>query len=63
MEPYWDMGNPVTICAFDAQTTEISSSGNDCSTRDGQSDPECGCGPIITVVLSQYHEGCICGEF
>ena len=47
VEPYWDMGNPVAICAFDAQTTQISSSGNDCSTRDGQSDPECGCGPNL----------------
>ena len=42
--PHWDMDNPIKVCAFDAQLTEISSTGTDCSTSEAKLDPECGCG-------------------
>ena len=45
--PWWDPTTSVRVCAFDAQLTEISSSGNDCSQPEGQDDPECGCGPNL----------------
>ena len=42
--PWWDLDNPMKVCAFDAQLTEISSTGTDCSTIEANTDPECGCG-------------------
>ena len=42
--PWWDLNHPIKVCAFDAQLTEVSASGVDCSTADGRTDPECGCG-------------------
>ena len=42
--PYWDMDNPRKVCAFDAQLTEVSSTGTDCSTAAAVNDSECGCG-------------------
>jgi len=42
--PWWDMENPLKVCAFDAQLTEISSTGTDCSTSEAKYDSECGCG-------------------
>ena len=47
VNPWWDMDSTIRVCAYDAQLTEVSSSGNDCSTLEGQSDPECGCGPNL----------------
>ena len=47
VHPWWDIDTTVRVCAFDAQLTEVSSSGNDCSTAAGQEDPECGCGPNL----------------
>ena len=44
VNPWWDMNNPIKVCAFDAQLTAISSTGTDCSTLAGNDDPECGCG-------------------
>ncbi|MGE0790884.1 MAG: hypothetical protein AB7S26_34740 [Sandaracinaceae bacterium] len=45
--PYWDMANPIQVCAFDAQENRFSPSGNDCATPASVGDPGCGCGPNL----------------
>lgn len=45
--PYWDLDNPIKVCALDAQTEMITRSGTDCTTRDFEDDPDCGCGPNL----------------
>jgi len=45
--PYSDPGNPIKVCAFDAQTELISPTGTRCDTRDAFGDPACGCGPDL----------------
>lgn len=45
--PYWSPDHPIKVCAFDAQDAEVSSSGTDCTTPAGTTDPECGCGPSM----------------
>ena len=47
VSPYWDPTSTIRVCAFDAQTTEVSSRGVDCSTNAGFRDTECGCGPNL----------------
>ena len=42
--PWWDMENSIKLCAYDAQRTQISSTGTDCSQHGADQDPECGCG-------------------
>lgn len=45
--PYWDPENPIDVCALDAQLTEISAAGVDCSTEDAHKEQDCGCGPEL----------------
>lgn len=47
VQPWWDMDATIRVCAYDAQLTEVSSEGNDCSTLAGQADRDCGCGPNL----------------
>ncbi len=42
--PYWAPDTIIKVCAFDAQTTQISPRGNDCSSSEGLRDSACGCG-------------------
>jgi len=44
VSPYWDPESSIKVCAFDAQTTEVSPRGNACSRSEGLRDPACGCG-------------------
>lgn len=53
--PWWD-DEPRKVCAFDAQLTEISSTGTDCSTYDAITDPECGCGENLKWCSSDIAE-------
>lgn len=43
--PYWDPGYTIKLCAFDAQTTLVSSRGVPCGTNSGFGEADCGCGP------------------
>ena len=45
--PYWDIENPIKMCAFGAQEAEVSPYGTECDTYDGRYDPYCGCGPDL----------------
>lgn len=47
VNPWWDMDSTIRVCAYDAQLTEVSEAGNDCSTLAGQADIDCGCGPNL----------------
>ncbi|MEC7984849.1 MAG: DUF1585 domain-containing protein, partial [Myxococcota bacterium] len=47
VNPYWDMENPVRVCAHTAQETIITSSGVDCRTDAGAEHVDCGCGPNL----------------
>jgi len=46
VSPYWDPGNPVKVCAYDAQETK-SVGGVECNTLAGNADKACGCGPNL----------------
>ncbi len=45
--PYWMPDSIIRVCAYDAQTLEVSPSGTPCNSLDGHSVPECGCGPNL----------------
>jgi hypothetical protein len=45
--PYWDPSRTVKVCAFDARTEPVSPAGVDCTSTQGLSDPDCGCGPNL----------------
>jgi hypothetical protein len=45
--PYWAPDSTIRVCAFDAQTIEVSPAGTPCNSLDGHSVPECGCGPNL----------------
>ncbi len=45
--PYWAPNTEIKVCAFDAQDVAVAPSGTSCSTREGQSDVGCGCGPDL----------------
>jgi hypothetical protein len=47
ISPYWAPQTTIRVCAFDAQTPEVSSSGIECSTNAGFNDTGCGCGPNL----------------
>jgi hypothetical protein len=47
VEPYWNPGHTVHVCAFEAQTQEVSPWGTACDTYDSRYDPNCGCGPNL----------------
>jgi hypothetical protein len=55
--PWWDSTVTLRVCARDAQLTEISSSGNDCRTLEGDGDTECGCGPNLKWCNFEYRSG------
>lgn len=60
--PYWDPTHPVKVCAFDAQTAEVSARGTRCRTMDGFTDPGCGCGPNLNRCrLSGAHNAKVTG--
>jgi len=51
--PYWDLGNPIKVCAFDAQNIAVSSSGKRCDVaQEARPDPECGCGTNLNWCYS-----------
>jgi hypothetical protein len=60
--PYWDLANPIAVCAFDAQesVTGLAKGKKEaCNTPAGSTSPDCGCGknleycyPTGTVVDS-----------
>ncbi|MCB9663461.1 MAG: DUF1585 domain-containing protein [Alphaproteobacteria bacterium] len=45
VHPYWAPDTTVKVCAFEAQTAEVSPWGTECDTYDSRYDPYCGCGP------------------
>ena len=45
--PYWDLQNPLKVCAMDAQENQFTTTGTQCNTEDSELDPECGCGPNL----------------
>lgn len=45
--PYWDPGNQIKVCAFEAQPDLVSPWGTPCDGYDGRYDPHCGCGPNL----------------
>jgi hypothetical protein len=46
--PYWSTdGQPIKVCAFDAQDNFFSENGTECATRAGANDVGCGCGPDL----------------
>jgi hypothetical protein len=47
MDPYWDPGNLIKVCAFEAQPDLVSPWGTPCDGYDGRYDPHCGCGPNL----------------
>jgi len=56
IQPYWAPTTTIRVCAFDAQTHEVSSSGVSCSTNASFGDTGCGCGPNLVYCnyASQY---------
>ena|GEM_PF-6455980 len=55
--PYWDPSTQVKVCAFEAQETEVSSSGRDCKASEGPADPECDCGPNLNWCTPKFGYG------
>ena len=55
--PWWNPSTTLRVCARDAQLTEISSSGNDCRTLEGDNDTECGCGPNLEWCNFEWRSG------
>jgi len=47
VNPFWAPDQTWRVCAFDAQTRDVSPGGIPCGTRQGLSDPACGCGPDL----------------
>lgn len=47
VDPYWDPGNPIKVCAFDAQELQQGNNGAECSVYHSN-DTGCGCGPGLT---------------
>ena len=50
--PYWDLENPVKVCALDAMSQLVSDGGIDCASADAHLDPSCGCGPDLQWCLT-----------
>lgn len=45
VEPYWAPGEQLKVCAFDAQESDTSLSGDvSCGSRNSRREPTCGCG-------------------
>ena len=51
--PYWDMNSQIKVCAFDAQTNPYSETGTDCTTKQANTDPDCGCGPNLQWCMTR----------
>lgn len=52
VEPYWEPGTEIKVCAYDALTAESTSLGVDCTTGDDAwREVECGCGPNLEWCL------------
>ena len=46
--PYWSQdGEPIKVCAFDAQNDLYSETGAFCGSRAGANNADCGCGPAL----------------
>lgn len=56
IDPYWDPGNPVRVCALDAMAERYSPSGVDCASSSGASNAECGCGPNLQWCITPAAE-------
>ena len=54
--PYWDPNTQVKVCAFDAQLTQFSADGTDCSTEDAHQKSDCGCGPNLNWCIMNSTE-------
>ena len=65
VHPYWERDPSVMIpvCALDAQTNAMSSSGRDCSSREAINDPGCGCGPNLIWCDTQAVQDAIVNGF
>jgi hypothetical protein len=46
-ESYWNPGEEIKVCAYDAQAMEFSENGTLCRSRSGASKDDCGCGPDL----------------
>ena len=62
VEPWWAPGTTIRVCAYDAQLTEVSNAGVDCSTAEGQYDDECGCGPNLIYCSTQGQQNAVTGS-
>lgn len=47
VEPYWEPGTEVKVCAFDAQEAEVGEGGVACGSRGSRRETTCGCGPNL----------------
>ena len=56
VDPYWDPGNPVKVCALDAQDQYYASNGTECFSDDGWSNARCGCGPNLSFCFYDYYD-------
>jgi len=63
VEPYWDLENPIKVCAFDAMEQSHSQNGVDCRTKLALSDPDCGCGPNLNFCKHGNDEEIIIQSF
>ena len=59
VEPYWNPGTSIQVCAFDAQTVPVSANGVDCSTEDAHQEADCGCGPNLQWCFDNTTEAVI----
>lgn len=63
VNPYWAPETEILVCAIDAQTNRYSARGRDCSSREGVSDPGCGCGPGLAWCDTQAVQDAIVEGF
>lgn len=51
VDPWWDLGNPVKVCAYDAQALAVGLNGHTCEQVNP--DPYCGCGPNLRYCMGR----------
>ena len=56
VEPFWAPGTTVKVCAYDAQTHDVTDDGVDCSTSEGFEEQQCGCGPNLQWCFDNNRE-------
>ena len=56
VEPFWAPGTTVKVCAYDAQTHDVTDEGVDCSTSEGFEEQQCGCGPNLQWCFDNNRE-------